>query len=404
MNLAASTTHHGAAPVSDLDPFSDAFRSDPYTHYAALRAAGPAVRLSRLGVWGVARHKEAHAIFNDPATFISGAGAGLQDLRKGKAWRLPSIVLEADPPLHTRTRGVLAKILSGPALRSLREAFKREADALVGRLCAAGRFDAVADFAQAYPLKVVGDAVGVPVEGREILLPYGNMLFNSFGPPNDVFTASAVSAKPIVETLHWQCAREQLAPGSFGAQIYEAADAGQCEADHAPVLVRSLLSAGFDTTVNGLTAAIHAFMQFPEAWTRFRADPSRHKFFFDEAIRWESPAQTFFRTTARACEIGGVEVPADEKVLIFIGSANRDPARWPDPDRFDIDRNPIGHVSFGSGIHVCVGMMLARMEAEMLFAALAEKVTAFEADGEPVRRRNNTLRGFDALPVRVRLG
>jgi len=393
-----------AAPVSHADPFSDAFRANAYAEHAALREAGPVVRLARHDVWAAARHKECHAILNDPATFLSGAGAGLQDLRKGKAWRPPSIVLEADAPLHDRTRGLLTRILSGPAVKALRETFAREADVLVAALCARGGFDAVADFAQAYPLKVVGDAVGVPVAGRECLLPFGDMVFNSFGPENDVFHAAIAQAKPIVEALHAQCSRECLAPGSFGAKIYEGADAGMVEPEHAPVLVRALLTAGFDTTVNGLGAAILAFAQNPVEWTRYRAEPARFKLFFDEVLRWETPVQTFFRTASRDVSIGGVSIARDEKIVVFLGSANRDPAQWRDPGRFDLDRNPQGHLAFGSGIHVCVGMMLARLEAEMLFAAFARRVEGFEIDGEPQWRRNNSLRGLAKLPVRVRMG
>jgi 4-methoxybenzoate monooxygenase (O-demethylating) len=390
-----------AYPVSDIDPFSESFFADPYPAHAALRDAGAAVWIERYGVWGIARYGEVAAALNDHSTFLSGAGAGIQDLRKAKAWRLPSVVLESDPPLHDATRGALSRVITGPAIRGLRDAFKHEADRLVGALIERGTFDGVADFAQPYPLKVVGDAVGVPDEGRNCLLPYGDMLFNSFGPDNEIFRRSIATAAGITEQIHTQCARAALAPGSFGAKIYEAADAGHVPAEYAPALVRSILSAGFDTTVNGLGNALYAFARHPEEWDRFRTTPAVRRAFFDEVIRWETPAQTFFRTASRDIEIDGVQIARDEKVLLFLGAANRDPRKWNDPDRFTLERNPAGHLAFGAGIHVCVGQIMARLEAELLFAAFAERVARFELCGEPVLRLNNTLRGFARLPIRV---
>jgi cytochrome P450 len=158
--------------VIDIDPFSEEFANNPYPFHERLREAGPVICLERYGIYGMARHAEVHAALNDWQSFISGAGAGIQDLRKAKAWRPRSIVLEVDPPLHDETRGALARVLSGPAIRKLRDAFEAEAERLVEELVARGSFDAVSDLAVAYPLKVMGDAVGVPAEGRECLLPF----------------------------------------------------------------------------------------------------------------------------------------------------------------------------------------------------------------------------------------
>ena len=157
-----------------IDPFSDGFLADLYAFHHRLREAGPVIWLEKYGVWGMARYAEVHAALNDWETFISGAGAGIHDLRRQKAWRPPSIVLEADPPLHDITRGAMGRVLSGPAIRRLRGDFQAEAERLVEELVARGEFDAVKDLAIAYPLKVVGDAVGVPPEGRECLLPFSN--------------------------------------------------------------------------------------------------------------------------------------------------------------------------------------------------------------------------------------
>lgn len=388
-------------PSTALDPFAEGVLVDPYPHHEALRALGPVFRLDHYGIWGMARHGEVTAALADWQTFVSGHGAGLQHLGRGKAWRPRSIVLEADPPLHDQTRGALNRVLSGPAVRALRPAFEAEAERLVGDLVARGRFDAVADLAVPYPLKVMGDAVGVAPAGRECLLPFSNMLFNSFGPDNDIFKRSITEAEPVLQRLFAQCERSALAPGGLGARIYALADEGRITAEQAPALVRSILSAGFDTTVSGIGNAVWAFATNPAQWDRVRTDARLQRTAFDEVLRWDSPVQTFFRTTSRAVEVGGVHLPADEKVLLFLGSANRDPLRWQDPAGFDAGRNTAGHVALGHGIHVCVGQMIARLEAEMLLAAFAKRVARFEIAGAPRRKLNNTLRAFDTLPVRI---
>lgn len=388
-------------PSTDLDPFSEAFFANPYRFHEELRELAPVFKLERYGVWGMARHAEVLSSLNDWQTFISGAGAGIQNLKREKAWRPQSIVLEADPPLHDQTRGCLSRVLSGPAVRQLRPAFEAEAERLVEELVSRGRFDAIADLAIPYPLKVMGDAVGVPDEGRECLLPFSNMLFNSFGPDNAVFRQSIAEAQGVLTQLFAQCERTALKPGGFGEQIYKAADDGRITKEQAPALVRSILSAGFDTTVNGLGNAIHGFIAHPEEWQRLCDEPRLARSAFDEVLRWDSPVQTFFRTTSRAVDIGGVSIPADEKVLLFLAAANRDPRKWEHPDQLDLERNTAGHVALGQGIHVCVGQMVARLEAELIFLAFAKRVRGFELDGTPTRRPNNTLRGFATLPVRV---
>ena len=197
------------------------------------------------------------------------------------------------------------------------------------------------------------------------------------------------------------CAREQLAPQGFGAAIWAAYDRGDIAESEAHILVRALLTAGLDTTVNGLGSAILAFATYPDQWRILLDDKSLLKVTFDEVLRWESPVQTFFRTTTRPVDIEGIEIPPDEKVLLFLASANRDPRRWEEPEKFDISRRPTGHVGLGNGIHVCVGQMVARLEAEMMLGALAERVKRIEIVGEPKRKLNNTLRSLATLPVEV---
>ena len=161
-------TQTSAYPTSDLDPFSAAYLEDPHPAQEALREAGPVVRLTRYKVWAVARYQQVFAILNDWHTFSSARGAGLTDFKKEKPWRLPSLVLETDPPLHDRTRKVLDGVLSPAAMRGLRTRFAEAADRLIDELLERGSFDAVPELAEAYPLEVFPDAVGMPRENRPL--------------------------------------------------------------------------------------------------------------------------------------------------------------------------------------------------------------------------------------------
>src|SRR5689334_8613806 len=186
MSVSGSPISSGSAAVPhlDVDPFAMDFFADPYSTHERLREAGPVVYLDRWNVYGVARYAEVHAVLNDPQTFCSSRGVGLSAFAKETPWRPPSLILEADPPAHTRTRAVLSKVLSPTVMKQIRDRFMRAAETKVDELVARGSFDAITDLAQAYPLSIFPDAMGLQAEGREHLIPYASVVFNAFGPPN----------------------------------------------------------------------------------------------------------------------------------------------------------------------------------------------------------------------------
>jgi 4-methoxybenzoate monooxygenase (O-demethylating) len=401
MSAPGSSSTASAVPHLDIDPFAIEFFADPFPTHEVLREAGPVVYLDKWNVYGVARYAEVHEMLNDPLTFCSSRGVGLSDFKKEKPWRPPSLILEADPPAHTRTRAVLSRVLSPSVMKQVRDGFTAAAEARVDALLDKRSFDAIEDIAEAYPLSVFPDALGLKADGREHLLPYASLVFNAFGPPNQLRQEAIERSAPHQAYIAEQCQRENLAPGGFGACIHARVDEGEINATEAPLLVRSLLSAGLDTTVNGLGAAIYCLARFPDQWELLRDNPALARNAFEEAVRFESPVQTFFRTTTRDVELGGAPIGEGEKVLMFLGAANRDPRRWDQPDSYDINRRTSGHVGFGSGIHMCVGQLVARLEGEVILSALARRVARIEITGEPKRRFNNTLRGLDSLPVTI---
>jgi hypothetical protein len=210
------------------------------------------------------------------------------------------------------------------------------------------------------------------------------------------------NAGPVRDWIMSKCSRAALAPEGLGMQIFQAVDSGELDEAEAGMLVRSFLSAGIDTTVYGLGNALWCFATNPEQWNILRDNPQLIRGAFEEVLRFEAPVQTFFRTTTRDVDVGGVRLGEGEKVLLFLAAANRDPRRWDNADRFDVRRRATGHMTFGTGIHGCVGQAVARLEGEAIFGALAKRVATFELTGEPTRRLNNTLRGLDTLPLRIK--
>lgn len=389
------------APRLDLDPFDEAFLSDPYAHHGALRDAGPVVWLEPIQAYAMARHAEVQAALRDHETYCSGRGVGLSDFAKEKPWRPPSLLLESDPPLHDRTRAIVNRIVSLQALKALRPTWEERAEALVDRLAERRTFDAVTELGEAYPMLVFPDTIGVPDEGREQLLLYAAATFNAFGPRNAIFERGNAAAADAIAWVARACKRDNLAQGGWGMKLYEAADEGACTPEEAERMVRSFLSAGVDTTVNGIGHLVLAFATFPGEWDKIRARPDLAKRAFDESLRWDSTVQTFFRTTTSDVQTGGVTVPEGAKVLLLLAAANRDPRRWEEPDDFQVERVASGHVGFGFGIHQCLGQMVARLEAELVLNALLKRVKSIRLAGPPVRRLNNTLHALASLPVEI---
>ncbi|GAB3293917.1 cytochrome P450 [Epidermidibacterium keratini] len=388
-------------PQLDDDPFGPQLLEDPHDFHARLRDSGPVVHLPKYDVYALGRYAEVRAALSDWQRFISSAGVGLTNFRTETPWRPPSLLLEADPPHHDAPRAVLTNVLSMRALRRLREQWFADAEVLADEvLQRGGEIDAVSELAEVFPLRVFPDAVGLQKEGRENLLPYGSFAFNAFGPRNALVEAGEATIGAVSAWIGEQCARDRLAEGGFGAQIWAAADRGDITHEQAPLMVRSLLTAGVDTTVNGISAVLYSLASHPEQYELLREHPALIRVAFDEAVRFESPVQTFFRLADDDVPIGGTVIEAGSKILMFLGSANRDPQRWDDPDRFDLRRDPSGHVGFGFGLHQCAGQHVARLEAEALLTALVQRVRRIELTGTPRRKHNNTLRAWDSLPMR----
>jgi cytochrome P450 len=388
-------------PHSSLDPFDDAFLADPFAGYAELRDAGPLVVLDRYGVVAMARHSDVHAALLDHEAFSSAAGVGLDNFLTEKPWRPQSMLLEADPPAHAAPRRALSRVLSSQTIRELRPVLASEAERLAARVAQLGRIDGIKDIAEAYSLKVFPDAMGLPEEGRHQLTAYSDMVFQALSQRNARFESSLAAGAKAGAWLTACCQLDKLSKGGLGARIHEAAAAEGLGSEDAAMLLRLFIAAGVDTTVHALGNALWCFTQHPAQWALLRQEAALARAAFEEVIRLESPLQAFFRTTTKEVAVADAILPSGQKVLLLLGSANRDPRRWDAPDRFDITRRSTGHVALGVGVHFCVGQMVARLQGEVLLAALAQQLESIEQVGPVERKLSNTLRGLASLPLAV---
>lgn len=387
--------------TSTLDPFSPEFRADPYAAYAELRGLGPLVWLEKYGIWVVHHHAQVRAVLNDWQRFSNAGGGGLANLFTEENWRPRSIILEVDPPEHERTRRVLMRVLSATALKAMRPGFELVADRLVDEALGRSEIEAVSELVQPFPLTVFPDAVGMPTLDREIMLVYGGMVFGAFGPRTPWYEELMSRAEEVSAWINARCEREALNDSGIGAGIYAAADAGDITHAEAKLLVRSLLSAGVDTTIDSIGLCLRALAQHPDQWALLREDPGLARNAFEEATRYDSSSQSLFRTTTEAFEFEGQRLEKHEKVLVLIGSAGRDAARWEEPNRFDIRRRISHQIGYGTGIHGCVAQMMARLEAEVFFRAIAAKVERIEPTGPSALRLVPGLRGLSSLPLAI---
>lgn len=392
-----------AIPVLDDDPYSPENLEDPHPFQERLREAGPVAYLSTYGVYALGRYDEIYQALSDWQCLISGAGVGLNP-----PWRAKGL-LQTDPPDHDARREVLADILSARKLRSMKERCHQKATSLIDELLGRGarqgtiEIDGHRDIGSAFPVDFFPEASGIPEEQRQNLIPYADHIFNAHGPKNEPFRETVARGEALEEWALGQCQRDKLKPEGFGAEIWAAADRGDLLYEQAALLTRSLLSAGVDTTVYGLSAMLYGLATHPEQWAALRTNPNLARVAFDEALRWESPVQTLFRQSSKPVEFSGVVIPAGARVLISYGAANRDPRRWKNPTMFDLSRDPSGHLAFGFGIHQCVGQHAARLQAECLLEVLVSRVATMEIAGPVKRHHNNALRGWEAIPLRLTL-
>lgn len=228
------------------------------------------------------------------------------------------------------------------------------------------------------------------------------MAFNAFGPRNALVEADAHRVGDLSARVNARCAREALSEDGFGARIWAAADRGDLTHAQAPLVVRSPLTAGVDTTVHGLAATLYAFATHPQEWQRLRARPELARVAFDEAVRWQSPVQTFFRTATTDVDVAGTRIREGGKILMFLGSAHRDRSAGRTPTASTSPATPRATSASAWASTSASASTSHVWKPKPLLTALARRIGHLELAGEPRRHLNNTLRSWASLPVRIR--
>lgn len=381
-------------PVFDADLHTDELLLDRLRVYRELRDAGPVVWLEHFHCYALPRHAEVVAALMDWKSFSSAQGVGLNDFMNNLG---SSLMM--DPPEHDRLRKVHDRPLLPNAVGKLEPELREVAEQRIGELIERRRFDAVADLAAVLPLSVVSRLVGLPDDGRERMLEWGVGSFDAFGLPDNPRCQAGIAAMQDF-ARYIGPASFRLKPGSWGELLMQAAESGELTYEHAVMLMNDYVFPSLDTTIIAISGGIKLFAEHPEQWALLRSDRSLMKSAISEIMRHTTPIQWFTRTMKHDHELAGVTLPAGARVKLMFASANRDERKFPDPDRFDITRDPTDQIGFGKGKHVCRGMPLARLEMGVVFDVLADHVERIEIRSEEPLV-NNVLAGLESLEVAV---
>jgi cytochrome P450 len=389
-------------------------KADPYPRYAALREHSPAFR-SSLGLVFVGRYDDCQWVLRDPRFGKSAVDAIWERYHLSEQeWleRFPGFdgrrrsMLGMNPPDHTRIRKLVAKAFTPKTVGNLRPDIVRLTNEVLDGFD--GVVDVIAELALALPIRVIGEMLGVPGSTCDELQPLVRSAVATLElePPLEQLDAAADAARGIAAHFEELIAQRRTNPtDDLLSQLIHVEEHGdQLSYDELIATVILLFGAGFETTTNLIGNGLLAMLDHPDQFERLRDDRSLLPSAVDEMLRWDSPVQLDSRTALEDIDVLGVAVEAGENVITMLGSANRDPRKFTDPDAFDVTREGGAPMSFGAGIHYCLGAPLARAEGQVVFDRLLERFSAIEpawGDERPPHRDSLVLHGLESLPVRL---
>ena len=389
-----------SAPVWEIDFYSDEVIKDPFPVYERLRQLGPVVYLPQNNLYALSRYEEVSHVLRKPLQFSSAKGVSPQqkvnDILVGST-------LNSDPPEHDRTRAVTSAPLLPGALAATEPKIRDASYNLVDDLCQQLSFDAISDFAQYLPLSIVAELVGLPDAGRDNMLKWASAAFNLFGTPNERCDTAFTDLVELRDFLLEYGQPDKLKPGGLAKRIFEVGPTHGFSLEKCAQLMRDYIAPSLDTTISTTGQLVKLFADNPEQWDLLRSQPSLVTNAVEEAVRLSTPIRAFTRYVCEDSEISGISIPKAARVLVIYASANRDERKYKNPNQFDIQRDVHDHVGFGQGVHMCMGMHLARLEIISLLQALIPRVKRFVLDGEPTVAMNNTIRAYASMPVCLEL-
>jgi cholest-4-en-3-one 26-monooxygenase len=416
IGVAARGAQREAAVAPEIDLIdADLYQRSgpPYEQFAWLREHAPVFwhadggRPGWPGFWAVTRHEDIAYISRHPELFSSARRLVVfGEVPEPAVAAQRSMMLNMDPPQHTRQRAFVNRGFTPRMIGRLEEHIVGICDALLDDLAGQGTADFVTDIAAPLPLQVICELVGAPLEDRERIYELSNRLVGADdpefqGPAGERLQQAA--AAEIYGYANELAERRRAEPADdIVTRLLQPDDHGEELTSHEfDVFFLLLTVAGNETTRNAASGGMLAFFEHPGQWRRLVDDPALIPAAAEEIVRWVSPVNMFRRTATQEIELGGQLIAEGDKVVVFYSSGNRDERAFDSPGRFDAGRDPNPHIGFGGGgPHFCLGKHLATLELRILLRALAERMPGITPDGEPSRLRSNFINGIKHLPVR----
>lgn len=405
-----------AGSIDDLDAYvlSPAFFADPYPLYHQLRADDPVHWSEVLGGWMLTRYDDVFATLRDTRHF-SNRGRMLSVLDHVPADTRDELrlfedhftvgLISSDPPDHTRLRGLINRGFTPRVIEQLRPRIQVLVDDLLDRVIERGAMDVIRDLANPLPAIVIAELLGAPPDDRDRFKGWSEeiLAFQGTGRASPEVLARSQHGLHemrtfLIDLLH----DRRRAPRDDLLSQMVAAEADGDRLTEAELLTTcvTLLTAGHETTTNLIGNGVYTLLRHPDQMERLRANPSLMPTAIEEMLRYESPLQRNPRRVAADIELHGKRLRKGDFVLQILGAANHDPAQFPDPDRFDIERQPNRHIAFGFGVHFCLGAPLARLEAPIAIGTLLRRLPQLQlADAAVQWYEHGLLRGLRSLPV-----
>ncbi|MEX2238758.1 MAG: cytochrome P450 [Dehalococcoidia bacterium] len=381
--------------VTEYDPFAAEVKEDPYPYYEWLRREAPVYHNERLDIWALSRHRDVNAALRNHEVFSSAQGVGPERVN------VPMMITK-DPPDHTRLRALVNRAFTPRMVAQMepriREILRHLLDAAVEH----GSFDLVQQVAEPLPVIVIAEMLGVEASQRKAFKRWSDATIGILGADASFDLSEYMAAWQEFKTYFSEKIEERRADPKDDLMSRLVAPDGDDALTRSEILNFNLLLlvAGNETTTNLITNGALALLENMDEATKLREDPGLVNSAVEECLRYDSPIQGSFRTTTRDFEIDGVTIPADSKVMLIYGSANRDPEQFDEPERFKVDREPNGHIAFAAGIHYCLGAALARLEARLLLEEVLARMKNIRlGEGPRVRMDNPLVRGLKTLPL-----
>jgi pimeloyl-[acyl-carrier protein] synthase len=399
--------------TAEFNPIAPGTIANPHPMYRALREQKPVHFSEMIEAWILTRYDDVDAVLMDPRfsaerdnaktrfAEMARARRGEQDF--GPFTRVPTM-LGSDPPVHTRLRRLVSKAFTPRAVQDLRPRIQEIVDELLDAAAAKGTFDLVADLAYPTPVIVIAEMLGVPTSDRTEFKRWSDDIVATLGGPfvsPDTVETARRSVNELVDYLHGHIEDRRKEPQDdlISGLIAAEEDGSVLSEDEIMATTILLLVAGNETTTHLIGNGTHALLNNRDQWDLLKNDPSLITSAVEELIRHDGPVQATARVATEPIYVAGITVDAWQVAMVLLGSANRDPAKYPDPDKLDITRNPTDHLGFGDGIHFCLGAPLARAEAQIAIGTLIKRFPGLKQESDPTWGGTFIIRGVKSLQV-----